>query len=221
MTRALFPSNLALIVLLTAAVASAQQPSAAVPTATEPAQQPKITTTETVTVTAPGEFRDEQTLNETMLIEEAPGTSPIKSIAQLPSVNFQTADPYGSYEWAVRISIRGFNQNQLGFTLDDLPLGDMSYGNWNGLHISRAITDENIGRIVLSQGTGSLETASTSNLGGTIQFYSADPSDKRSISVNQSMGSFNAYRTFARFESGTLPGNTKFYLSGTYQLSDK
>ena len=82
-------------------------------------------------------------------------------------MNFQAADPYGSYEWAVRISVRGFNQNQLGFTLDDIPLGDMSYGNWNGLHISRAITDENIGRIVLSQGTGSLETASNSNLGGT------------------------------------------------------
>ncbi len=103
-------------------------------------------------------------------------------------MNYQAADPYGSYEWAVRISVRGFNQNQLGFTLDDIPLGDMSYGNWNGLHISRAITDENIGRIVLSQGTGALETASTSNLGGTLQFYSADPSDKRSFTVNQTVG---------------------------------
>ena len=37
------------------------------------------------------------------------------------------------------INIRGFNQNQLGFTLDGVPLGDMSYGNTNGLHISRAI----------------------------------------------------------------------------------
>lgn len=228
MTRALFLSNLALIVLFTAAVASAQQPSAAVPTATatgptatEPAQQPKITSTETVAVTAPGEFRDEQTLNETVLIEEAPGTSPIMSLAQLPSVNFQAADPYGSYEWAVRISVRGFNQNQLGFTLDDVPLGDMSYGNWNGLHISRAITDENMGRVVLSQGTGALETASTSNLGGTIQFYSADPADKRSFTVNQTFGSFAAARTFARFESGLLPNHTKFYLTGAYNLTDK
>lgn len=212
--------SLAFLVLCCVAITHPQQP--AVQTAPAPAaEQPKITNTETIVVTAPGEFRVEQELQGTVLIDEAPGTSPIKSIAQMPSVNFQAADPYGSYEWAVRISVRGFNQNQLGFTLDDIPLGDMSYGNWNGLHISRAITDENIGRIVLSQGTGSLETASTSNLGGTIQFYSADPSDKRSFAVNQSVGSFNAYRTFARFESGTLPGNTKFYLSGTYQLNDK
>jgi iron complex outermembrane receptor protein len=171
-------------------------------------------------VTAPGEFRVEQEMQAPALLEEAPGTSPIKSISELPSVNFQAADPYGSYEWAVRISVRGFNQTQLGFTLDDIPLGDMSYGNWNGLHISRAITDENVGRILLSQGTGSLETASTSNLGGTLQFYSADPSDTRSFTVNQTVGSWDAYRTFARFESGLL-GHTKFYVTGAYNLSSK
>ncbi|MGC9158758.1 MAG: TonB-dependent receptor [Terracidiphilus sp.] len=171
-------------------------------------------------VTASGQFRDEQTLRATTLLEEAPGTSPIQSLAQLPSVNYQDADPYGSYEWAVRISVRGFNQNQLGFTLDDIPLGDMSYGNWNGLDISRAITDENLGRVVLSQGTGSLATASNSNLGGTIQFYSADPSDQRSLIVNQTVGSWSNYRTFARLESG-LMGHTKFYLSGVYNLADK
>jgi len=190
-------------------------------TADDSEDNQKVFNTETVVVTAPGELRDEQSLQAATLIEEAPGTSPIKSLAQLPSVNFQAADPYGSYEWAVRISVRGFNQNQLGFTLDDIPLGDMSYGNWNGLHISRAITDENIGRIVLSQGTGALETASTSNLGGTIQFYSADPSEKRSMTVSQSFGSWNAYRTVARFESGLLPSHTKFYLTGAYNLTDK
>ena len=212
-------SNLVLLVLFGAAVAAAQGPVAESPD--DSAEQAKISHTETVVVSAPGEFRDEQELQSPALLEEAPGTSPIKSLAQLPSVNYQSADPYGSYEWAVRISVRGFNQNQLGFTLDDIPLGDMSYGNWNGLHISRAITDENIGRIVLSQGTGALETASNSNLGGTIQFYSADPSDKRSVTVNQTFGSWNAYRTFARFESGLMPNHTKFYLTGTYNLADK
>jgi iron complex outermembrane receptor protein len=219
MIRGHFFPSLAYVVLFGAAVAVAQGPSAEAPAATT--EQPKLTTTETVVVTAPGEFRVEQELQLPTLLEEAPGTSPIKSVAQLPSVNYQSADPYGSYEWAVRISIRGFNQNQLGFTLDDIPLGDMSYGNWNGLHISRAITDENIGRIVISQGAGSLETASNSNLGGTLQFYSADPSDKRSFTVNQTFGSWSAYRTYAKFESGLLPSHTKFYLSGSYNLSDK
>ena len=92
-------------------------------------------------------------------------------------MNFQSADPYGAYEWSTRIVVRGFNQNQLGFTLDGVPLGDMTYGNHNGLHISRAIPTENVGRVLLSQGAGSLATASSSNLGGTIEFFSARPVD--------------------------------------------
>ena len=39
--------------------------------------------------------------------------------------------------------------------------------------------------------------------------------------MNQTFGSWNAYRTFARFESGLLPDHTKFYLTGVYNLSDK
>jgi len=220
MFRGRLSSHLVLLILFSASIAAAQGPSNEAPAEAAP-ESTKITTTETVVVTAPGEFRVEQELQGPALLDEAPGTSPIQSIAQLPSVNFQAADPYGSYEWAVRISVRGFNQNQLGFTLDDIPLGDMSYGNWNGLHISRAIIDENVGRVVLSQGTGALETASTSNLGGTLQFYSSDPSDTRSFHLSQSFGSFSAARTFARFESGLLPGHSKFYLTGAYQLSDK
>jgi iron complex outermembrane receptor protein len=188
-------------------------------TADEPQQ--KITSTETVTVTASGEDRSEQSIDNKSMIESAPGTSPIEVLSRLPSVEVTGADPYGSYEWAVRISVRGFNQNQLGFTLDDVPLGDMSYGNLNGLHISRALIDENMGHTTLSQGTGGLETASNSNLGGTVAFGSIDPSDTHGLYVTQSFGSFNAYRTYARFESGLLPTHTKFYVSGVYQQADK
>jgi iron complex outermembrane receptor protein len=183
--------------------------------------QQKISTSDTVTVTAPGEVRDEQSIDSKALLQVAPGTSPIAVLGRLPSVEVTTADPYGAYEWALRISVRGFNQNQLGFTLDDVPLGDMSYGNLNGLHISRAIIDEDMGRITLSQGTGSLETASTSNLGGTVQFFSGDPADKRAFDYRQSFGSFNGIRSFGRFDSGLLPTHTKFYIAGVYQRADK
>jgi iron complex outermembrane receptor protein len=119
-----------------------------------------------------GRGRQEQEITQQDIARITPGSSPLKAISKLPGVQFQAGDPFGAYEWAVRISLRGFNQNQLGFTLDDVPLGDMSYGNVNGLHISRAIIGDNIGRTVVAQGAGALGTASTSNLGGTMQFYS-------------------------------------------------
>ncbi|HWZ50884.1 MAG TPA: TonB-dependent receptor [Granulicella sp.] len=183
--------------------------------------EPQVSATDQVTVTAQGETRDVQSVDSKALLEEAPGSSPILVLNRLPSVSVNSADPYGAYEWALRISVRGFNQNQLGFTLDDVPLGDMSYGNLNGLHISRAIIDENMGEAKLSQGTGSLDIASTSNLGGAIQFYSTHPLDKLGFQASQSFGSFNGHRSFARFDSGLLPTHTKFFFDGVFQLSDK
>jgi iron complex outermembrane receptor protein len=214
-----------------AASAQAQSPqpvSPAVPNTQQPANQQQdpqkpqtISVTDEVTVTAQGETRDVQSVDQKLLLESTPGTSPIAVLAHLPSVEVTSADPYGAYEWALRISVRGFNQNQLGFTLDDVPLGDMSYGNLNGLHISRALIDENLGSAVLSQGTAALSTASTSNLGGAIQFLSTDPSDQRNLQATQSFGSFSGSRTFARYDSGLLSTHTKLFIDGVYQTSDK
>jgi iron complex outermembrane receptor protein len=130
-------------------------------------------------------------------------------------VNFQSADPFGAYEWSTRFSIRGFNQNQLGFTLDGIPLGDMTYGNNNGLHISRAISSENIGSVSVSQGAGALGTASSSNLGGTVQFFTLAPNDTRGLTFAQTFGSDSTSRTFARVDTGLINGVFKAYLSGT------
>ena len=124
-----------------------------------------------------GETRQVQEITTRDLVTLTPGTNALKAIEKLPSVNFQSSDPFGSYEWSQRVSIRSFNQNQLGFTFDGIPLGDMSYGNHNGLHITRAISSENIGTVRVSQGSGSLGTQSTGNLGGTVETFSMDPAD--------------------------------------------
>lgn len=169
-----------------------------------------------------GEARQVHVLGNAELAEYPAGTSPLKAIEKLPGVNFQAADPYGAYEWSTRIVVRGFNQNQLGFTLDDVPLGDMSYGNHNGLHISRAILSENIGTVALSQGAGSLAAASTSNLGGTLEFTSLDPATEFAARVDGSVGSDSAERLFIRLDSGELGGaGTRLFLSAVDQTTDK
>ncbi|WP_285712497.1 TonB-dependent receptor [Erythrobacter oryzae] len=148
------------------------------------------------------------------------GSSPFIALRKLPGVNFQSADPFGTYEWSTRITLRGFNQNQLGFTLDGVPLGDMSYGNTNGLHISRAIIADNIGQTRVSQGAGALGTASTSNLGGTIEFFSRDPQDELNIAGNLTYGDSNTFRGYATLDTGDL-GGFKAYVSGAYIDADK
>ena len=159
--------------------------------------------TQTVTIAqGRGQVRSVLGLDAKEFTEAPAGTSPLVTVSRLPGVNFQSADPLGNYEWSTRFTVRSFSQNQLGFTLDNVPLGDMSYGNFNGLHISRAISSENVGHASLSQGSGSLDTASSSNLGGTIQFYSRAPEDKFGLDVRETLGSDAEHRSYARVDTG-------------------
>lgn len=173
-----------------------------------------------IVVFGQGETRQVQEVSSKELLILAPGTSPLKAIEKLPSVSFQSADPFGTYEWSSRVSIRGFNQNQLGYTLDGIPLGDSSYGNNNGLHIGRAIISENIGVTRVSQGSGSIGTQATNNLGGTLEFFSADPSDGFGADANLTYGSSNTMRAFGRINFGEA-GGVRGFLSGVYHNADK
>ena len=148
-----------------------------------------------------------------------PGVSPLKAIQTLPGVLYITADPWGYNEQNAQIFIHGFAANQLGYTMDGLPLGDQSYGNYNGLSPQRAVISENVGRVVVSTGAGDLATASNSNLGGTVETYSSDPLGKFGIQLAQTLGSYDTSRTFARLDTGAFgPDNANSaYISGARQ----
>lgn len=176
---------------------------------------------ETVEIFGKGQTRQVQNITRKDLAEALPGTSPLKILEKLPGVSFQSADAFGAYEWSTRLSVRGFSQGQLGFTLDGIPLGNMSYGNNNGLHISRAIIPENIGHVDLSQGSGSVGTASTSNLGGAVQFFSSDPADAPGAKASQSFGSNAMWRSFVRLDSGLLASGAKLSASAVRQHAHK
>jgi iron complex outermembrane receptor protein len=185
-------------------------------------QQAARAALEEIVVFGQGQTRQVQTVGKIDIEAATPGTSPIQIVQKLPGVNYQAADPFGAYEWAVRISIRGFNQNQLGFTLDGVPLGDMSYGNHNGLHVSRAVSSENIGGIELAQGAGGLDTASTSNLGGSLKFTTRNPDADFGVLAQFTGGSENTYRPFVRVDTGTLgTDGPSAYLSYGYSHIDK
>ena len=210
------PIHLLILQALACPAFATADDGAAAPDPAVPAAQMQV-----VEVLGTGQSRQVQNISRNDLAKLLPGASPLKALEKLPGVSFQSADPFGAYEWSTRISIRGFSQGQLGFTLDGIPLGDMSYGNSNGLHISRAIASENVGSVSVSQGAGALGTASTSNLGGTVQFFTLDPSDAAGVTLAQTIGSDSTSRSFARYDSGLLGAGAKFFLSGTRQRADK
>jgi len=205
-------------------MARAAQPAADKTVASKPQKPLHLATgrnDEAVTIVGHGASRQQQTLTQTQLGLAAAGTNPLRTIGQLPGVSFNSSDPLALDPYSSNVYMRGFSEDQLGFTLDGVPLGaqgygssGQGYGNIGGVNIHSAIMPENIARVDVSQGAGAVDVASASNLGGVMQFHSLDPSDRRGGQISQSFGSFASYRTFVRLDSGQLnPSGTKFFVS--------
>jgi iron complex outermembrane recepter protein len=172
-----------------------------------------VTELKAVSVTGQGETRQVQRIDTRETAVLPPGTSIQKVLNHIAGVNVQSNDAFGANEESQSISLRGFNTTRLGYTLDGVPLGDNAYGNYNGLNISRALISENFGGAELAQGIGSLGIASTSNLGGTVQYFSDDPSATPGARVATTFGSDRNRRNFARVDTGEH-GGFSMYLSG-------
>ena len=204
-----------LTVVLPLAVVQAQNvPQDAAAASTPGGDSPDL---ETVIVTSQRTTRSSVVISGAETQKLLAGISPLKAIETLPGVLYETADPWGNNEQNEALVIHGFTTQQLGFTLDGVPLGDQQYGNYNGLSVSRAITSENVGKVDLSSGAGSLGVASTSNLGGAIETYSSDPSKTWGGDIRQTFGSYGAKRTFFRMDSGDFLDGNSAYLSYLHQ----
>ncbi|MCE2565127.1 TonB-dependent receptor [Komagataeibacter sp. FNDCF1] len=147
------------------------------------------------------------------------GSSPMMMLSRTPGINFVSDDPLGVDTWGSSLYMRGFEQNQLGVTLDGVPLGAQDYYTYNGQTINFAILSDNIERMDVSEGGGDVAVPSTTNLGGSINIYSSDPKDKFGGKVAQMFGSHDAFRTYVRVDSGRLNASgTKFMVA--YARSD-
>ena len=178
-----------------------------------------ISDANTIVVTDSKATRSSVDLGGAEIQTQLPGMNPLKAIETLPGVVFMTADPWGANEQNESLYIHGFNAQQLGYTLDGVPLGDASYGEWNGLGINRAVLSENVGRVNLATGAGALGTASTSNLGGAIETFTSDPRHEFGGQLNQTFGSDQTYRTFFRADTGDLGYNTYAYVGYGHQTA--
>ena len=158
-----------------------------------------------VVVTATRTTRSSVSLGGVEIQKLLPGANPLKAIQTLPGVLFETADPWGNNEQNEEVFVHGFSTQQLGYTMDNVPLGDQQYGNYNGLSPSRAVTSENVSRVTLSSGAGALGVASTSNLGGAIETFSRDPQHSFGGMAEEVVGDYSTTRSFLRLDSGDTP----------------
>ncbi|RMT79029.1 TonB-dependent receptor [Pseudomonas viridiflava] len=189
--------------------ASTEEPVSGVTDATD-------ATLGTVSVIGQGETRQVQRVSDEDIKAYSAATNPMKVLQRLAGVSFQSGDPLGREESSQRISLRGFDMHHLGYTLDGVTLGNMSFANFNGLSITRAIIAENIADSEVAAGIGALGTASNSNLGGTIAFTSANPDKEFGARLSQTLGDYKTKRTFARIDTGEYNGLAAYISGETY-----
>lgn len=143
---------------------------------------------------------------------EPPLSSVTDAVNMAPGVNITQGGVFDSDDYSTGITLRGFTQDQLGFTVDGLPNGNAGYGG--GAKPNRFLDPENLSSASVSQGTADIGSPSLQALGGTLSYMSNDPNKDAGVRVDQSIGQWNAKRTFVRYDTGAfLDNTTRAYIS--------
>ena len=159
---------------------------------------------------------------ESMALQQAPVSSILAQVDNLPGVLVTEGDTFGFDDWSTGIAVRGFQnslgEQQIGITIDGLPNGGSGYGG--GSKANRYIDTQNAGAIEVSQGTADIASRSNEALGGTIDFTTRDPEDEERVRVSGTLGDFDAQRFYVSYDTGTfLNGTTKAWFSVSNQTA--
>jgi len=100
------------------------------------------------------------------LLSAPSGISGLKMLETLPGFNVQTDGALGLYEFGNSVQARAFNLDQLGFTIDGIPLGRSDA--FGGSPVFRYVDNENLARVEASVGAGDVSVPSYASLGPVV-----------------------------------------------------
>ena len=141
--------------------------------------------------------------------------NPFQLIQLLPGVNTSSQDATGLFGGALRV--RGFNSDQMGFTVDGAPVNDS--GNF-AVFPQEYVDQENLQEVFITQGSADNEAPHVGATGGNIGIVSSNPLDKPRVRLTHTAGQLNLQKTFLRVDSG-LFGDFKAFLSYSHAQSSK
>ncbi|WP_332878628.1 TonB-dependent receptor domain-containing protein [Massilia sp. S19_KUP03_FR1] len=156
-----------------------------------------------------GEARANSVIDQATIAEQPAGLDPLKLLARVPGMQATSSDALtGSF--SMRLSMRGFNKEQIGVSIDGIPNGStLSNG---GTMPNRLLDPANLVRVDVSQTAGDLGTPSNQALGGYIDFKTRDPAKERGGELEVAGGSFGYRRAFLRVDTGKSAAGTSAYL---------
>jgi iron complex outermembrane receptor protein len=151
------------------------------------------------------------------LLSAPAGVTGLKMLESLPGFNVQANDALGMYEFGNSVSVRAFNFQQIGFLLDNIPMGRSD--QFGGSPIYRYVDNENLLRVTASAGAGDVALPSYASLGPIVDYFTQKPSETAGGSASYTRGSDALKRGFLRLESGKV-GPFSGYVSGSWIKGD-
>jgi iron complex outermembrane receptor protein len=151
------------------------------------------------------------------LLSAPAGVTGLKMLESLPGFNVQANDALGMYEFGNSVSVRAFNFQQIGFLLDNIPMGRSD--QFGGSPIYRYVDNENLLRVTASSGAGDVSLPSYASLGPIVDYFTQKPSDEFGGAASGTLGSDALKRGFLRLETGKI-GPMSAYVSGSWIKGD-
>ena len=149
--------------------------------------------------------------------EKSSLNNPFQMIELLPGINTYSYDATGLFGGGLRM--RGFNSDQIGVTVDGVPVNDA--GNF-AVYPPELVDVENLEEIFITQGSTDIDAPHVGSVGGNIGIVTSSPVDERRFRVQQTFGSDNAMKTFIRADTGYVDDQRfKAYVSYSKAEADK
>ncbi len=155
------------------------------------------------------------TVTKAQIEKMRPTSNPYQNLALLPGVNSSSYDGTGLFGGNLRV--RGFNSDQMGFTINGAPVNDS--GNF-AVYPQEYTDSENLCEIFITQGATDTEAPHVGASGGNVGLSTCAPSDKAGGKVSVSVGQLSFGRMFLRGDTGKI-GNFKGFLSASKATADK
>lgn len=192
---------------------------------TAPASDVGKVTVDTPAETAPGNgyiIQEDSGKQRSTVTKEAIDRRPASSnvfqlLDRTPGVNAQSTDGTGLF--GGQLSVRGFNSDEIGFTIAGVPVNDS--GNY-AVFPQEYVDAENLQEISITQGAPDPDQPQGGAVGGAVSIVPQEPTEYRRVRIVQSIGNENYFKSFGRLDSGDLFGTTfRFYLSYSKAEADK
>lgn len=151
------------------------------------------------------------------LSKERPTSNPFQSMSLLPGVNTYSYDATGLFGGGM--TIRGFNSDQIGFTVNGAPVNDS--GSFS-VYPQEFVDLENLCQEFVTQGSTDTDAPHVGATGGNIGLVTCDPENVRRYRFSQTIGTDSMLKTYVRADSGRFAGDrAKMFISASHAEADK